>query len=93
MFVKQGVPAVFLATGFANGGEAIWGKFLGPKGAYHHPDDDMNQTIDWQQGARFSEANYRIMRAMADADSVPLWYAKDFFGDTFAPQAAKAVRP
>ena len=93
MFVRQGVPAVFLATGFANGGGAIWEKFLGPKGAYHHPDDDMKQPIDWQQGARFSEANYRIMRAMADANTVPLWYANDFFGDIFAPKAAKAVRP
>jgi Zn-dependent M28 family amino/carboxypeptidase len=93
MFVRQGVPAVFLATGFANGGGAMWEKFLGPKGAYHHPDDDLKQAIDWQQGARFSEANYRIMRAMADADTVPLWYAKDFFGDIFAPKAAKAVRP
>lgn len=93
MFVKQGVPAVFLATGFANGGEKQWEAFLGGKGAYHHPDDDMNQAIDWRQGARFAEANYRIMRAMADADAPPLWYAKDFFGDTFAPKAAKAPRP
>lgn len=91
MFVKQGVPAVFLATGFANGGEKQWEKFLG--GAYHHPDDDLAQKIDWNAGARFAEANYRIMRAMADADTPPLWYAKDFFGDTFAPKAAKAPRP
>ncbi|ATE63130.1 M28 family metallopeptidase [Rhizorhabdus dicambivorans] len=91
MFVKQGVPAVFLATGFANGGDKHWGAFL--NGAYHHPDDDMNQKILWDQGARFSEANYRIMRAMADADVPPRWYAKDFFGDTFAPKAEKAKRP
>ncbi|MET0374492.1 MAG: M28 family metallopeptidase [Rhizorhabdus sp.] len=91
MFVKQGVPAVFLATGFGNGGDKHWGKFL--SGAYHHPDDDMNQKIDWESGARFAEANYRIMRAMADADAPPLWYAGDFFGDTFAPKARKAARP
>ncbi|KKC24431.1 M28 family metallopeptidase [Sphingomonas sp. SRS2] len=91
MFVKQGVPAVFLATGFGNGGDKHWGKFL--SGAYHHPDDDMNQKIDWKSGARFAEANYRIMRAMADADTPPLWYAGDFFGDTFAPKARKAARP
>lgn len=89
-FVKQGVPAVFLATGFANGGEKAWGAFL--SGDYHHPGDDMNQKIDWDSGARFAEANYRIMRAMADADSVPLWYAGDFFGDTFAPKAPKAPK-
>jgi hypothetical protein len=91
MFVKQGVPAVFLATGFANGGGAQWGKFL--KGAYHHPDDDMKQPIDWASGARFADANYRIMRAMADADAPPRWYSADFFGDVFAPKAARAARP
>jgi hypothetical protein len=90
MFVKQGVPAVFLATGFANGGDKQWAAFL--NGAYHHPDDDMAQKIDWAQGARFAEANYRIMRAMADADAPPRWYAKDFFGDIFAPGAKKAAR-
>ncbi|NML10430.1 M20/M25/M40 family metallo-hydrolase [Sphingobium sp. AR-3-1] len=88
MFVKQGVPAVFLATGYANGGEKAWGDFLG--GAYHHPGDDMRQKIDWTAGARFAEANYRITRAMADGDAPPRWFAKDFFGDLFAPQAEKA---
>lgn len=91
MFVRQGVPAVFLATGFANGGGKAWRKFL--SGAYHHPDDDMNQKIDWESAARFAEANYRIMRAMADADRPPSWYDKDFFGDTFAPGAPRAPRP
>ncbi|NWK98568.1 peptidase M28 [Sphingobium lactosutens] len=90
MFVKQGVPAVFLATGFANGGEKAWDAFLG--GAYHHPGDDMMQKIDWRAGARFAEANYRITRAMADGDTPPLWFAKDFFGDLFAPDAAKAPK-
>src|SRR3546814_16140201 len=65
MFVKQGVPAVFLATGYGNGGEEAWKTFL--SGNYHHPVDDMSQKIDWQAGARFAEANYRIARAMADA--------------------------
>ncbi|PZU60485.1 MAG: peptidase M28 [Sphingobium sp.] len=90
MFVKQGVPAVFLATGYANGGEKAWEAFLA--GPYHHPSDDMNQKIDWQAGARFAEANYRITLAMADSDTPPLWYQGDFFGDTFAPKAARAKK-
>ncbi len=90
MFVKQGVPAVFLATGYANGGEKAWGEFLG--GNYHHPGDDMKQKIDWEAGARFAEANYRITRAMADGDTPPLWFDKDFFGDLFAPDATKAAK-
>lgn len=90
-FVRQGVPAVFLATGFANGGGAQWRKFLA--GNYHHPGDDMSQPIDWAAGARFAEANYRITEAMANADTPPEWYARDFFGDLYAPKATKAPPP
>ena len=89
-FVKQGVPAVFLATGMANGGEKAWNEYL--NGAYHSPRDDMSQAIDWDAGAKFSEVNYRITRAMADSDTPPLWYAGDYFGDEFAPKAPRAPR-
>jgi Zn-dependent M28 family amino/carboxypeptidase len=89
MFVKQGVPAVYFATGFANGGEKAWQSLL--SGAYHHPDDDMRQQINWQSGARFAEANYRLTRAIADRDARPLWVQEDFFGDTFAPNAPRAA--
>ncbi len=89
MMVKQGVPAVFLVTGFGNGGDKFWGEFL--HGTYHQPNDDLMQKIDWQAGARFVEVNYRITRAMADGDK-PLWLEGDYFGDTFAPQAARAPR-
>lgn len=90
MFVKQGVPAVFLATGYANGGEKAWREFLA--GNYHHGGDDMSQKIDWSAGARFVEANYLIMRAMADADTLPTWYQGDFFGDVFASERPKAAK-
>jgi Zn-dependent M28 family amino/carboxypeptidase len=90
MFVKQGVPAVFFVTGYANGGEKYWGEFFSK--AYHSPKDDMDQKIDWEAGARFVEANYRITRAMADAETPPQWIEGDFFGDTFAPKAARAPR-
>jgi Zn-dependent M28 family amino/carboxypeptidase len=88
MFVKQGVPAVFFATGFANGGAQKWSEFFDK--AYHSPKDDMDQKIDWEAGARFVEANYRVTRAMADSDEPPLWIEGDFFGDTFAPEGARA---
>jgi hypothetical protein len=88
MFVKQGVPAVFLATGYANGGAAQWGQFM--KTTYHKPGDDLSQPINWRAGARFAEANWRITSAMADSDTPPLWYKGDFFGNLFAPKAARA---
>ena len=76
-FVRQGVPAVFLMTGYANGGEKAWSQFLAD--VYHSPRDDMSQKIDWKAGARFAEANYRITRAMADSQTPPLWYAGRLF--------------
>ncbi len=77
MFVKQGVPAVFFATGYANGGEAKWDDFFAKH--YHQPSDDMSLPILWDQGARFAEINYRVTRALADADQRPLWYKGGLF--------------
>jgi hypothetical protein len=81
---------LFLATGYANGGEMGWQTFLA--GAYHHPNDDLKQKIDWQAGARFAEVNYRMTRAMADGPE-PRRNQGDFFGDEFAPNAPGAPAP
>ncbi|MEY2882705.1 MAG: hypothetical protein RL490_429 [Pseudomonadota bacterium] len=89
-FVKRGVPALLLATGFANGGKEGWEHFLSTD--YHQPSDDMKQPIHWNAGARYAEVNYLITREIADAPARPLWYNGDYFGDTFAPGAPKAVR-
>jgi Zn-dependent M28 family amino/carboxypeptidase len=89
--VRVGVPAVMLATGMANGGEAAWPKFLSTH--YHHPSDDMSQPIVWSAGAKFAELNYRVLRTLADDDAPVQWYAKDYFGDLFAPKASKAAKP
>ena len=89
-FVTRGVPAILLMTGFANGGEAQWKNFLGK--VYHTPGDDLSQKIDWASAARYGELNYRISRALADADQRPLWYKGDYFGDRFAPGAPRAAR-
>ncbi|HEY0413725.1 MAG TPA: M28 family metallopeptidase [Allosphingosinicella sp.] len=90
-FVRQGVPAILLATGFANGGAAKWRAFL--NGAYHHVNDDLTQPIDWEAGARYAELNYLISRELADADARPLWYEGDYFGNLFAPGQPRAARP
>jgi hypothetical protein len=90
-FVTRGVPSVFLMTGYANGGEAHWKKFLGG-GCYHSPCDDVQQGIDWSAGARFGELNYRIARRLADAPERPRWYADSYFAKTFAAGQSKATR-
>ena len=89
-FVTRGTPAILLMTGYKNGGEAKWNEFFAS--TYHKPSDDVAQPIRWDQGARYAELNYRIARALADADDRPRWYQGDYFGDTFAPGQARAKK-
>jgi Zn-dependent M28 family amino/carboxypeptidase len=90
-FVKHGVPAILLATGYANGGEAAWKNYLSTH--YHRPSDDLNLPINWAAGAKYAEVNYLITRELANAPERPRWYAGDYFGNAFAAAAPKAARP
>ena len=90
MFVKEGVPAVSLDTGPANGGAAQDTEFRAKH--YHKPSDDIRLPFNWGAAARFARINYLIARELADAPEPPRWYAGDFFGETFAKEAAKAPR-
>jgi Zn-dependent M28 family amino/carboxypeptidase len=90
-FVQEGVPSVFLMTGFANGGEQAFTDFL--KTHYHKPSDDLKLPIDWKAGARFAQINYLIAREVADAPERPRWYEDSFFGQTVAAGQEKAKRP
>lgn len=83
-FVEQGIPSVFLMTGFQNGGEKAFTTFL--KGNYHHPGDDLNQPIDYQAAAKFALVNYEIARELANQPARPVWKTGDFFGNMFAPK-------
>ncbi|WOK37865.1 M28 family metallopeptidase [Sphingomonas sp. C3-2] len=89
-FVQQGIPSVFLMTGFGNGGEKAFKDFLATH--YHRVSDQTDLPIDWNAAAKFTRINYEIATAIADADTAPRWYAKDFFGDTFAPGADKVEK-
>jgi Zn-dependent M28 family amino/carboxypeptidase len=80
-FVEQGVPSVFLMTGFKNGGEKGFKDFLATH--YHKPNDDLNQPINYEAGARFALVNYQIARELADMPARPAWNKGDFFGNLF----------
>lgn len=82
-FVEQGIPSVFLMTGFQNGGEKGFRDFLATH--YHKPSDDLNLPIDYQAAAKFALVNYEIARELADAKDRPVWKKGDFFGSQFAP--------
>ena len=85
-FVQQGIPAVFLMTGWNKGvngkdGGKIFQEFLSK--TYHSPADDLGQGIDYDAAAKFAHANWLIASAIANAAARPSWNDGDFFGDTF----------
>ncbi|MBX3563310.1 MAG: M20/M25/M40 family metallo-hydrolase [Sphingomonas sp.] len=90
-FVKQGVPSVFLVTGFKNGGEKAFKDFLAT--TYHKPSDQVTQPINWDAGAKFARLNYLIAREIADGKEAPRWYEGNTYGERYAKDAPKAKRP
>jgi Zn-dependent M28 family amino/carboxypeptidase len=85
-FVLQGVPSVFLTPGIHSvtgegQGARVTGDFLATH--YHRPTDDMRLPIDFEAGARFARVNYRLLKAIANAETRPAWKAGNFFGETF----------
>jgi Zn-dependent M28 family amino/carboxypeptidase len=88
-FVKQGVPSVFLVTGYKNGGGAASADFL--KNHYHRVSDQTSLPFDWNAAAKFARINMMIAAEIANADDAPKWYSDSFFGKTFAPTAPKAT--
>ena len=91
MFVKEGIPSVFLATGWAGPGKAAFEAFIANH--YHRVSDDISLPIDWKAAAKFARINYEIGRELADAPEAPRWYEGSYFGDKFAPKQSKAARP
>lgn len=81
-FVREGVPSIFLMTGFSSPDEdddegAAFLRFLG--GNYHAPGDDLSQGLRFDQGAKFANINLEIIRAVANADERPRWNEDSFF--------------
>ncbi|MCJ8159823.1 M28 family metallopeptidase [Sphingomonas sp. LaA6.9] len=89
-FVQQGIPSIFLMTGFANGGEKAFQSYLSAH--YHRVSDQIDLPFDWDASAKFAKINYLIARGIADAPTAPRWYADSFFGKTFAATQDKAQR-
>ena len=86
-FVEVGIPAVFLMTGFANGGEAQYRSFLAH--CYHRPCDDLSQPIDYLAGAKFARLNYELTRELSDMPKRPAWNPGDFFGEKYRSGAQR----
>jgi len=89
-FVRQGIPSVFLMTGFSSPdprwdeGEGFTG-FLSTH--YHRQSDEVDSdeelVILYEQGAKFANINFMIAREIANNDEAPTWNEGDFFGEQF----------
>ena len=91
--VRAGVPAVFLKTGWtdAKGGMTCKDAERAFRlNSYHELSDQIDLPFDWGAAAKFARLNTGIIRSIADAPQAPRWYAGDYFGDSFAPNADKA---
>ncbi|HNP35450.1 MAG TPA: M28 family metallopeptidase [Woeseiaceae bacterium] len=93
-FVRQGVPATFLVTGYKStdasiDGEAAVINFR--KQHYHRPSDDLSLPIDWDSAVRFARANTSIGYKLGNATTRPSWNEGDFFGEKFAKARMRQV--
>jgi len=87
-FVREGVPSLFLMTGFSSPdprwdeGEGFMG-FLNTH--YHRQTDQLDGELEvlFEQGAKFANINYIIAREIADSDERPAWNEDSYFGNLF----------
>lgn len=85
-FVKKGIPAVFLMTGFTSktegeDGGKVWGEFFAKH--YHKPSDSLDLPINYDAAKVFGDVNVRIALETANQDQRPYWLEDSFFGKTF----------
>jgi uncharacterized membrane protein YfcA len=80
-FVKHGVPAITYKGGFASRDPKIDGEKLTRdwlRNVYHSVGDNPDQKLDYASGARWAEANYNLVVAIANAKERPRWTTRDF---------------
>jgi hypothetical protein len=82
-FIRQGIPALMLDSGVQSDDTAAstaaameW-----MKTTYHHPNDDMKQTFDFEAGAKFVRLNFLVSYLAAQEEQTPRWNPGDFFGE------------
>lgn len=85
-FIRQGIPALFIKSGFETGDERDGGalntRFRQER--YHTPFDDMSQAFDFGAGADHARVNFLTGYLIAQDDARPTWNEGDFFAGLFA---------
>jgi len=92
-FVRQGVPSLFIKSGFKTGDPAKDGSAINAgyrRDVYHKPNDDMSQAFDFEAGAQHARLNFLTGWLVAQETARPAWNPGDFFGGLFGRPAAAA---
>jgi Zn-dependent M28 family amino/carboxypeptidase len=84
-FVRRGVPSLFPFMGMRSDSGVDAGarfrEWLATR--YHTPQDDLDQPMDLEAGARHAQLAFLVGLEVADADQRPAWKTGDFFQRTF----------
>jgi len=89
-FVRQGIPSLFLKSGFETGDPALNGSDINAayrRDVYHKPNDDMSQAFDFDAGASHARLNFLTGWLVAQETARPAWNPGDFFGTLFGAAA------
>jgi Zn-dependent M28 family amino/carboxypeptidase len=95
-FVRQGVPSLFIKSGFQTGDPARDGAAINAayrRDVYHKPNDDMSQAFDFEAGAAHARLNFLTGWLVAQETARPAWNAGDFFGELFGGPASTGQSP
>lgn len=90
-FVRQGVPSLFIKSGFKTGDPAKDGAAINAgyrRDVYHKPNDDMSQAFDFEAGASHAKVNFLTGWQVAQETARPSWNTGDFFGTLFGKAKA-----
>ena len=92
-FARQGVPSLFIKSGFTTGDPALDGSNINAayrRDVYHKPNDDMSQSFDFEAGAQHARLNFLTGWLVAQEPARPAWNTGDFFGTLFGGAAPTA---
>jgi Zn-dependent M28 family amino/carboxypeptidase len=95
-FVRQGVPSLFIKSGFQTGDPARDGAAINAayrRDVYHKPNDDMSQAFDFEAGAAHARLNFLTGWQVAQDTVRPSWNAGDFFGELFGRASSTDTGP
>ncbi len=85
-FIRRGVPALFIKSGFETGSPDIDGSEINAawrRDVYHTPHDGADQPFDFEAGVSHARLNFLTGYWIAMQDEAPRWKDGDFFGGIF----------